>query len=675
MAERVVPDEIKKEAEELRRLINYHNYRYYVLDEPEISDAEYDKLFRRLKEIEEKYPELKTPDSPTQRVGAPPLKEFKEVTHPYPMLSLDNAMNETEFLEFHKRVCRNLGVDKVEYIAEPKYDGLAIELIYEKGILVLGSTRGDGIRGEDVTPNVRTIKTIPLRLIGDDVPERLIIRGEVVMFKSDFLELNEQQLKKGEKTFANPRNAAAGSIRQLDSRITAQRKLHFFIHGIGEPLPEKYNAPTISATYDYLKKWGFKINENIVVTDNPEEIKRFHDELEAKRESLDYEIDGIVVKVNRFDYQRRLGELTHSPRWAIAWKFKPHEATTVVKDIVVQVGRTGALTPVAILEPVEVGGVTVSRVTLHNPDEVKRLDVRIGDTVLIYRAGDVIPKVTKVILSKRPPDAKPFIFPDRCPVCGAEVIKPEGEVIPRCSNASCPAKLVEGVKHFVSRRAMDIEGLGDEWIEKLVKSGLVKDFADLYLLKIQDLLKFERMGPKLAQNIINAIKKSKKVPFDRFLYALGIRYVGEHTAKLLAREFKNLDDLMNASLARLMQIYEIGPKCAESVYKFFRQEQNIKLIKKLLSAGVEIIYEKEKSQALKGLRIAVTGTLKNFSREEIKRFIAENGGSFASSVSRNTDFIIVGENPGSKYRKAKELGVKILSEEEFLKLVEERKNK
>ncbi len=668
-----IPKEIIEKVENLRKEINYHNYKYYVLNEPVISDYEYDKLFKQLKEIEEKYPELKTPDSPTQRVGAPPLKEFKPFTHPTPMLSLENAAREEEFLDFHKRVLKELKVPKVEYLIEHKYDGLAVELIYEKGELVIGSTRGDGITGEDVTNNIKTIWTVPLKLLGNNFPERLVVRGEVIMYRKDFLELNEKYIKEGKKTFANPRNAASGSLRQLDSRITAERKLRMFVYGIGEPLPPEYNAKKLSDVYEYLKRWGFNLNPNVIVTDNIDKIAEFHQEWEERRDTLEYDIDGIVIKVNSFEQQSILGELTHSPRWAIAWKFKPREATTVIQDIIVQVGRTGALTPVAILKPVQISGVTVSRVTLHNPDEIKRLDIRIGDTVVVYRAGDVIPKVTKVILEKRPPNTKPFKFPERCPICNADVIKPEGEAIPRCSNASCPAQLVESLKHFVSRKAMNIEGIGDEWIQKFAETGLLKDFADFYFIKKEDLLKYERMGDKLAENMINSINQRKEASFDRFLYALGIRYVGEHIAQVLAKYFNSLEELMNAEYSELLNIYEIGPKAAESIYKFFRQKRNIEVLDKLKQAGVKIIYKKSQRDILKGLRIVVTGTLKNFTRDEINRFIEENGGRSSSSVSKNTDFVIVGENPGSKLQKAQQLGIKILTEDEFIAFIEKKR--
>ncbi len=665
----MVPADIKKRADELKEILNYHSYRYYVLDDPEIEDYEYDKLFKELKTLEEKYPELKTPDSPTQRVGAEPSKEFEQVTHKIPMLSLDNVMNKNEFIEFHSRIVRGLGSEKVEYIIEHKYDGLAVELVYENGILIEGSTRGNGIIGENITANIKTIKTVPLKLLGKDFPQRLTVRGEVIMFKKDFIELNKRYEEEGKKTFANPRNAAAGSVRQLNPKITAERNLRMFVYGIGENIGDKYNIKKLSEVYSYLKKWGFNVNKNILVTDNISEIIKFHSYWEENRDLLEYEIDGIVIKVNSFEQQAVLGELSHSPRWAVAWKFKPIEAETVVENIIVQVGRTGALTPVAVLKPVKISGVTVSRVTLHNPDEIERLDIRIKDTVVLHRAGDVIPKIIKVIIDKRPLDAVKFNFPDKCPVCGAEVEKPPNEIIPRCTNVSCPAQAVERLIHFTSRNAMDIEGIGDEWIKKFYEAGILKDIADFYYLKQEDLLQFKGMGEKLANNMINAVQSRKKVEFHNFLYALGIRFVGEHTAKVLADNFNSLEDLMNADYNKLESIYEIGPKAAYSIYNFFHRKENIKVIKKLLQAGVSILYSAKKSDKLKGLKIVVTGTLKNFTREQIKKEIEENGGRVISSVSKNTDFVLVGENPGSKYNKAKSLNIKIISEEEFLSLI------
>ncbi len=670
-----ISSEILDRVKKLHDLINHHNYCYYVLDEPEISDYEYDKLFNELKDIENRYPEIITPDSPTQRVGAPPVKEFPPFTHPQPMLSLDNALNKEEFINFHNRIIKDTGKDKIEYIIEHKYDGLAVELIYNNGILSIGSTRGDGITGENITNNIKTIRTIPLKLQGKNYPPNLVVRGEAIMYRKDFFELNEKYLNEGKKQFANPRNAAAGSLRQLDSRITAERKLHFFVYGIVNNLPTEYNIKRLSDIYSYLKEWGFKINPAIMVTDDIEEIISYHKEWEQKRDDLEYDIDGIVIKVNDLSIQSSLGELTHSPRWAIAWKFKPQEATTVVKDIVVQVGRTGALTPVAILKPVSLGGVTVSRVTLHNPDEIKRLDVRVNDTVLIYRAGDVIPKVTKVILEKRPDNSEPFVFPDRCPVCGSEVVKPEGEVIPRCVNRFCPAQLSENLKHFVSRRAFDIEGIGDEWIQKFVDTKLLKDFSDLFYITKEDLLKYDGMGEKLATNMINSINKRKKVDFDRFLYALGIRYVGEHLSSVLAKHFKSLDELKASSYESISEIYEIGEKAAQSIYNFFKEKRNLEMLDRLFEAGVTIVYKKSSSDIFKNMRIVVTGSLQNFTRDEINRVIENNGGTASTSVSKKTDLVVVGDNPGSKFQKAKQLGIKNITEEEFLKLLKETDSK
>ncbi len=664
-------DKIKKRAEELREKLNYHSYRYYVLDDPEITDSEYDKLFRELKEIESKYPELKTSDSPIQRVGAEPSKEFEPVVHSVPMLSLDNVMNENEFKEFHNRILKNLETNEVEYIVEHKYDGLAIELVYKDGILIEGSTRGNGITGENITNNLKTVKTIPLKLVGTDFPARLIVRGEIIMFKNDFIELNKRYEDEGKKTFANPRNAAAGSVRQLNPKITAERNLKMFVYGVGEKLPSEYNVKKLSDVYERLKKWGFNVNKNLLITTDVNKIIKFHNYWETNRDLLEYEIDGVVIKINKFEEQSILGELSHSPRWAIAWKFKPIEANTVVENIVVQVGRTGSLTPVALLKPVKIGGVTVSRVTLHNPDEIERLDIRIYDTVVVHRAGDVIPKISKVVIDKRPIYAKKFIFPDKCPVCGSKITRPVNEIIPRCTNLKCPAQVVERLIHFTTRNAMDIDGIGDEWIKKFYKAGLLKDIADFFYLTKESLMQFKGMGEKLADNMINSIQSKKKVPFHKFLYALGIRFIGEHTAKVLADNFNSLDELINADFEQIKSIYEIGPKAADSIYNFFHTKENIEVIEKLLKSGITIIYSVKKADKLKGAKIVVTGTLENFTRDEIKKVIEENGGRSTNTVSKNTDFVIAGENPGSKYKKAKELGVRIITEAEFLNLIKD----
>ncbi|MHC1636049.1 MAG: NAD-dependent DNA ligase LigA, partial [Candidatus Methanospirareceae archaeon] len=539
---------IKKRIEELRNLIHYHDYRYYVLNDPEISDAEYDRLFKELVELEKKYPEFITPDSPTQRVGGAPLEEFGTVEHHIPMLSLDSVFGEEEVKEFDERVKRMLGEENVEYVAEPKIDGLAVELVYRNGVLSVGSTRGDGRSGEDVTQNLKTIKTIPLRIF-TDIP-LLEVRGEVFMPVSKFKELNEELIRKGEKTFANPRNAAAGSVRQLDPQITASRPLDFFCYGIGRV--EGVEFSTHWEILEFLGKVGFKVNPLVKLCKNIEDVKEYYEDIKGKRDSLDYEIDGVVVKVNSLRQQEKLGATSRSPRWAIAYKFPARQEITKVKDIIVQVGRTGALTPVAILEPVSISGVTVSRATLHNEEELRKKDVRIGDTVVVERAGDVIPEVVSVITSKRTGEEKEFKMPSKCPVCGADVLK-EGPIV-RCVGAACSAQIKERIRHFASQRAMNIEGLGEKIIEQLVDKKLISDPADLYFLTKRDLLKLERMGDKLAQNILDAIERSKKTTLSRLIFALGIRHVGEHVAKLLAEHFKSLEALKNASYEELISI-------------------------------------------------------------------------------------------------------------------------
>ncbi|MBU1078021.1 MAG: NAD-dependent DNA ligase LigA [Spirochaetes bacterium] len=659
-----VPQDIKTEAKKLKEMLNEHSHRYYVLDDPVITDEEYDILFNKLKKIEDTYPMIRTPDSPTQRVGSEPLKAFKTIEHPSPMLSLDNVLNEEEFIAFHNRISKGLEEDQVEYCLQEKYDGLAVELIYEKGLLTKASTRGNGVEGEDVTNNIKTIRAVPLKLLGENIPSHLAVRGEVIMLKTDFHKLNNSYEEQGKKVFANPRNAAAGSVRQLDSRITAQRNLSIFIYGIGESLPDRFNIVKSTDVFQYLKKWGFKIS-NSIISDDPKKITKIYKDLEKKRLFLEYDIDGLVVKVNDLNKQKVLGELSHSPRWAVAWKFKPSETEALVKKIIVQVGRTGAITPVALLNPVKLSGVTISRVTLHNPDEIERLDIRVGDTVIVQRAGDVIPKVIKIIKSMRPADSKKFSFPEKCPSCNKKIVKPEGEIIPRCVNSECPAIISENLIHFTSRAAMDIDGIGTEWIQKLAENKIIKDIADFYYLQEKDLLQFNRMGEKLASNMIKAIQSRKEVAFSRFLNALGIRYVGENTARILSKYFHSLDELIKASQEELTDIHEIGPKAGESIYNFFNDTKNKAVIEKFIKAGVKIIYSVNISGKLKGLRICVTGSLKNYTRNEIKRKIEENSGHFVDSVSKNTDFVLAGDNPGKKFEKAKKLNIKIISEEDF----------
>jgi DNA ligase (NAD+) len=667
--EMMVTEALKKKAEKLREEIEYHNYRYYVLDQPEISDAQYDRLMRELEKIEEEYPELRSPSSPTQRVGAPPLEEFEIVRHSIPMLSLANAFEETEAKDFDKRVKKFLGtLADIEYVAEPKLDGLAVELVYERGLLVVGSTRGDGVNGENITQNLRTVKTIPLRLIQKEIPapERLEIRGEVIMQLDKFKELNRKREEMGEPLFANPRNAAAGSVRQLDSKITADRPLEIYCYGLGEVRGQTFK--THWEMLQTLPKWGLRTNPHIKRCGNIDEVLEYYHKMNEKRETLPYEIDGTVIKVNRLDLQARLGEIARSPRWALAFKFEPKQETTKILDIIVQVGRTGALTPVAVMEPVKVGGVEVSRATLHNQDEVDKKDVRVGDTVVIQRAGDVIPEVVQVITSKRTGSEKKFKMPSKCPVCGAEVIKEEA--IHRCIGLDCSAQLKGRIKHFASKRAMDIEGLGVKLIDQLVDKGLVKDVGDIYYIKKEELVALERMADKSAQNIIDAIEESKTKPLSKFLYALGIRHVGETTAEDLAHNFPKLDDFFRLSEEDLMEVEGIGPEVASSVYQFFRDKKNKESIERLKKAGVKVIEPKVKKKGkLVGKTFVFTGALKSFARDEARNLVESLGGMTASSISKKVDFVVVGEDPGSKFDKAKELGIKTLTEEEFKKMV------
>jgi DNA ligase (NAD+) len=660
---------IKKKVEKLREEIEYHNHLYYVLDQPEISDAQYDRLMRELEKLEEQYPELRSPNSPTQRVGAPPLESFEIVRHTLPMLSLANAFNETEARDFDKRVKKFLGSSEdITYVAEPKLDGLAVELVYERGKFVVGSTRGDGVNGENITQNLRTIKTIPLQLIRKEIPapERLEVRGEVIIQLKKFKELNRKREETGEPPFANPRNAAAGSVRQLDSKITAARPLEIYCYGLGEMIGRTFK--THSEILQTFPKWGLRTNPHIQRCQNIDEVLGYYHKMNEKRETLPYEIDGIVIKVDRLDLQTKLGEIARSPRWALAFKFQPKQETTKILDIIVQVGRTGALTPVAVMEPVKVGGVEVSRATLHNQDEIDKKDVRVGDTVVIQRAGDVIPEVVQVITSKRKGMEKKFRMPSKCPVCGAEVIKEEA--IHRCIGLDCPAQLKGRIKHFASKRAMDIEGLGVKLTDQLVEKGLIKDVADIYYINKEELIELERMAEKSAQNIIDAIEKSKTKPLSKFLYALGIRHVGETTAEDLARQFPRLDDLFRLSEEDLMEVEGIGPEVAASVHQFFRDKKNKESIELLKKAGVKVIEPniKEKGK-LAGKTFIFTGALKTFGRDEARDLVESLGGMTASSVSKKVDFVVVGEDPGSKFDKAKELDIKILTEEEFKKLI------
>ena len=667
--EPMVSEAIRKRVGKLREEIEYHNYRYYILDQPEISDAQYDRLMKELEKLEEQYSELRSPNSPTQRVGAHPLEEFEIVRHTIPMLSLANAFDESEARDFDKRVKKFLGTSEdIEYAAEPKFDGLAVELVYERGQFVVGSTRGDGINGENVTQNLRTIKTVPLQLIQKEIssPERLEVRGEAIMQVEKFKELNRKREEKGESLFANPRNAAAGSIRQLDPKITAERPLEIYFYGLGEVI-----GWTFKTQWEVLKtlpKWGLRTNPYVRKCKNIDEILDYYREMNEKRETLPYEIDGTVVKVNRFDLQARLGEIARSPRWALAFKFPPKQEITKILDIIVQVGRTGALTPVAVMEPVRVGGVEVSRATLHNQDEIDKKDVRVGDTVVIQRAGDVIPEVVQVITSKRKGTEKKFKMPSKCPVCGAEVVKEEA--IHRCIGLDCPAQLKGRIKHFASKRAMDIDGLGVKLIDQLVDKGLVKDVADIYYISKEQLIELERMADKSAQNIIDAIEGSKTKPLSKFLYALGIRHVGETTAEDLARNFPRLDDFFHLSEEDLMKVEGIGPEVAASVVQFSRDKKNKESIERLRKAGVKVIEPRGKEKGkLAGKTFVFTGALKGFQRDEARNLVESLGGMTASSASKKVDYVVVGEDPGSKFDKAKEFGIKTLTEEEFKKMI------
>jgi DNA ligase (NAD+) len=656
-------------AKALREELHRHNYLYYVLDQPEVSDAEYDRLFDELTSLETTFPELVSPDSPTQRVGAPPLAEFRTVRHSLPMLSLGKATSEPEFLDFHRRVSELSRAEKIVYVAEPKFDGLAVEVVYTKGLFSLGATRGDGTVGEEVTLNLKTVRSIPLRLRGKEVPERIEVRGEVIMNKEDFAKLNRERENAGEPLFANPRNAAAGSVRQLNSKVTSTRPLTMFAHGVG--LLSGKDLSGHWETLAYLKQLGFKVSEHIALCASVEQVKRYYEKILGLRDQFPHEIDGIVIKVDDFELQRRLGEISRSPRWAVAWKFPAQQEHTVVKDIIVSVGRTGALTPVALLAPVRVAGVEVSRATLHNEDEVMKKDIRIGDTVVIQRAGDVIPEVVKVIETKRTGKEKPFRMPDFCPVCGSRVERPEGEAVHRCTGLACPAQIKEHLAHFASKGAMDIDGLGYKLLEQLVDKEIIRDQADLYALKKDDLMKMERMGDKLAQNLLDAIAKSREPPLSNLIYSLGIRNVGEHLATVLARNFRSIDTLAAQTVEDLTQVHEIGPVVAESIYNFFHNPKNREVLNNLKKGGVIFPEEKaeRKETALTGKTFVLTGGLDSMTRDEARKMIETFGGRVSSSVSKKTDFVVVGKDPGSKYADAQRLGVKTLREEEFRKMI------
>lgn len=669
----VTDERLKREIEELRRQIRHHDYLYYVLDRPEISDEEYDGLMRRLERLEREHPELITPDSPTQRVGGVPLSSFGEVRHGVPMLSLANVFSSGELREFDRRV-RSLLDEDVSYVVEPKIDGLSISLVYEGGRFVRGATRGDGETGEDVTMNLRTVRSIPLRLLGDHIPSRLEVRGEVYMPKPAFLALNKEREEKGEPPFANPRNAAAGSVRQLDPGVTAHRSLGSWLYTIAlcefgdKSLADRVPRSQFESL-EFLESLGFRVNPIRKLCNTIEEAESFCLEWQERRSELPYEIDGMVIKVNSLEQQDRLGRTAKSPRWAVAYKFPAERAITRVREIVVQVGRTGVLTPTAILDPVQVGGSTVGRATLHNQEIIEAKDVRIGDTVVIHRAGDVIPEIVEVLTEKRTGDEREFRMPERCPECGSGLVRLPGEVALRCTGIACPAQLREGIIHFASRDAMDIDGLGPALISQLIERKLVTDPADLYYLTKDRLLELERIGHKSAENLLSSIERSKDRPLHRLIYALGIRYVGERVSYVLAERFNSMDSLMEAGVEDLVEIPEVGEKIARSVVAFFQNPQNRRLVERLRAAGVNTKGKEEIPRGpLTGKTVVLTGTLRDFTRKEAEEMVRRLGGRVGGSVSRNTDVLIAGSEPGSKYQRAVELGITIIGEEEFKRL-------
>ena len=664
---------VETEIERLREAINHHNYLYHTLDTPEISDVEFDRLFQALKQLEADHPELITPESPTQRVGSAPLDAFTQVQHEMPMLSLDNAFGEDDMRDFDRRVRTRLGDDKeIVYVCEPKIDGVAVSLLYEAGRLVRGATRGDGTTGEDITANVRTIEAIPLTLRGKGYPERLEVRGEIYFPRSGFSRMNEEAEAAGQKVFANPRNAAAGTLRQLDSRETAKRPLTMFCYSIG--LVEGGEMPdTQKAILDQLATWGLRTNPLTETRTGVEDCIDFYHQLLEQRPSLDYEIDGVVFKVNAIADQETLGFLTRTPRWAIAHKFPAEEGVTILRDVEFQVGRTGAITPVARLEPVKVGGVTISNATLHNMDEVGRLGLVIGDTVVIQRAGDVIPKVVGVVEDQRPARFRRISLPEACPACGSEILQAEGEVIARCTGGlQCSAQRKESIRHFASRLALDIEGLGDKLVNQLVDHGLIESPADLFHLTEEQLVGLERMAPKSANNLLKALAKSRQTTLPRFIYALGIQEVGESTARNLARHFGDMAPLRSATLDELQAVPDVGPVVAEKIATFFHQDNNNRVIDDLIASGVtwEVISNDAAGDALAGETWVLTGTLTSLNRNEAKARLQALGAKVAGSVSSKTSFVVAGDAAGSKLTRAQELGVPVLSEEDLLKLLE-----
>lgn len=661
-------------AAQLRKTLAHHSHRYHVLDDPEISDAEYDALFRELQELEILFPDVRTPDSPTLRVGAAPLSAFPQIAHSKPMLSLDNAFEEKEFFAFVQRIVKG-GIPSPLFSVEPKMDGIAVSLRYEGGILVQAATRGDGMVGEGITENVRTIVNLPLRLQGESVPEVLEVRGEVVMDREGFLRLNRKREEASESAFANPRNAAAGSLRQLDSRVTASRPLRFFAHGLGEV--RGLFLSSMEELFSFLRHAGFAVSDLVRSAVPAREVPALYAAMLGGREDLPYEVDGVVIKVESFAMQEALGMTSRTPRWALAWKFPAMEARTRLETIEVQVGRTGVLTPVAILTPVEVGGVTVSRATLHNMDEITRKDIRIGDQVFVQRAGDVIPKVVKALFHLRDGSEKLFSMPETCPVCQSRVLQEEGEVALRCVSASCPAQLKERIRHFASKAALDIEGLGEKLVNQLVDRGLVTGYADLFRLDVAAFSAMERMGEKSANNLVKAIEEKKVLPFSRLLYALGIRHVGAHTARLLAKNFEDFAALMDADERALSAIEGIGPVVAASIQHHFSRPENREALEGLFAQGLCVTPEKisdlEKG-GLQGKIFVLTGTLPSLSRKEAQERIEAAGGRVTGSVSAKTHFVVAGDKAGSKQEKALSLGIPVLDEAGLLAMLENKED-
>ncbi len=667
-------EEAPKIIDLLKDEINRHNYYYYAKDDPVISDEQYDILYRKLEEIENKYPSLVSPDSPTQRIGAPIEGGFKTVQHSERMMSLQDAFDYSELADFLKRVYKDLNAEEkeVEFVCELKIDGLAVTLRYENKKFVSGATRGDGTTGEVITSNLKTIKAIPLRLADtkEDRPDVIEVRGEAYLSKQEFKKINKQRGQEGLSLFANPRNAAAGSLRQIDPRAAASRNLNIFIYSAVKN--SAFQIKDHFAMLGRLRQLGFRVNPNIKKAAGLEEIKNFCEHWKEKRKELDYETDGIVIKVNSFQFQEQLGQTSKSPRWAVAFKFPPEQQETKVLDIKVSVGRTGALTPVAILKPVKVAGSTVSNASLHNEGEVKRKDVRIGDWVLIHKAGDVIPEVIKVIKEKRDGSETEFVMPSQCPVCGSDALKPEGEAVRRCANVTCPALIFESIVHFASKSAMDIDGLGPAIVEKLLEKNIIKDAADLYRLKYEDLVNLESFQKKATLNLLGSIEDSKKKPLERLLFALGIRFVGMHTAEVLVSNFSSLEDLAAAGYEQLTAIHEIGPRIAESITLFFKQQQNLAFIEKLKKAGLHFTSSTDQSQSreqFKDKNFVITGKLSFLTRSRAQEILKKYGARVTSSVSKNTDFVIVGEEPGSKLDQALSLGVKTINEKEFKEMI------